>query len=93
MRRLRRLPTAACRPPPKWRQFELNLLRSGEIISWRPSGVSDQPSDVSRLLAKWRQGDREALERLMPLVYGELRKLAAYHLRAFRGVHKKHLAS
>jgi RNA polymerase sigma factor (sigma-70 family) len=44
--------------------------------------VSDQPSDVSRLLAEWRQGDREALERLMPLVYGELPKLAAYHLRA-----------
>ena len=49
--------------------------------------MSDQPSDVSRLLAKWRQGDREALERLMPLVYGELRKLAAYHLRAERAGH------
>jgi RNA polymerase sigma-70 factor, ECF subfamily len=49
--------------------------------------VSDQSREVSRLLAEWRQGNRESLERLMPLVYGELRKLAAYHLRAERVGH------
>jgi RNA polymerase sigma factor (TIGR02999 family) len=49
--------------------------------------VSDQPSEVSRLLAEYRQGDREALERLMPLVYGELRRIAAYHLRDERSAH------
>jgi hypothetical protein len=30
--------------------------------------VSDQPGKVSRLLAESRQGNHEALERLMPLV-------------------------
>jgi RNA polymerase sigma factor (TIGR02999 family) len=49
--------------------------------------VSDQPSEVSRLLAEYRQGNREALERLMPIVYGELRRLAAYHLRGERSGH------
>jgi RNA polymerase sigma factor (TIGR02999 family) len=60
---------------------------SGENFSWRPSDVSDQSREVSRLLAEWRHGNHEALERLMPLVYGELRKLAAYHLRAERVGH------
>jgi RNA polymerase sigma factor (TIGR02999 family) len=49
--------------------------------------MADQPSDVSRLLAEYRQGNREALERLMPLVYGELRRIAAYHLRDERSGH------
>jgi RNA polymerase sigma factor (TIGR02999 family) len=49
--------------------------------------VSDEPSDVSRLIAEYRQGNREALERLLPLVYGELRRIAAYHLRDERSNH------
>jgi len=32
--------------------------------------------DVTRLLLAWRNGDQEALERLMPKVYGELHRLA-----------------
>jgi RNA polymerase sigma factor (TIGR02999 family) len=49
--------------------------------------VSDHPSEVSRLLAEYREGNREALERLMPLVYGELRRIAAYPLRDERSDH------
>ena len=43
----------------------------------------DQPShDVTRLLQDWSEGDEGAAERLMPLVYDELRRLArAYLLR------------
>jgi RNA polymerase sigma factor (TIGR02999 family) len=37
--------------------------------------------DVTSLLVEWRQGDADALERLIPLVYAELRKLAQAHLR------------
>ncbi len=33
------------------------------------------------LLTEWRQGDAQALERLIPLVYAELRKLARAHVR------------
>jgi RNA polymerase sigma-70 factor, ECF subfamily len=39
------------------------------------------PQDVSGLLAQWREGDTDALERLIPLVYADLRKLARAHLR------------
>jgi RNA polymerase sigma-70 factor (ECF subfamily) len=43
--------------------------------------------EVTTLLAAWREGDREALSRLMPLVYGELRRLAA---RSLEGERKDH---
>jgi RNA polymerase sigma factor (TIGR02999 family) len=36
--------------------------------------------EVTALLAAWRSGEREALDRLMGIVYGELRRLAAWHL-------------
>jgi RNA polymerase sigma factor (TIGR02999 family) len=39
------------------------------------------------LLVRWRGGDREALEELMPLVYEELRRLAHYYLRQERADH------
>ena len=42
---------------------------------------------VTALLKDWSGGDPTALERLMPLVYGELRKLAASYLRAERSGH------
>ena len=34
------------------------------------------PQEITRLLADWHAGDAEALERLAPLVYGELRRIA-----------------
>ena len=37
--------------------------------------------DVTGLLLSWRQGDAAALERVVPLVYQELRRVAARHLR------------
>ena len=42
---------------------------------------------VTALLARWRGGDREALEALIPLVYAELRKLAHHYLREERPGH------
>lgn len=42
---------------------------------------------VSELLANWNKGDPEAREALMPLVYDELRKLAASQLRRERNDH------
>lgn len=35
---------------------------------------------VSKLLDQWNRGDREALDRLMPLVYEELRKMARRYM-------------
>ena len=37
--------------------------------------------DVTALLQAWRQGDADALNRLVPLVYTDLRRLARAHLR------------
>ena len=47
----------------------------------------DAAPDVTRLLADWRGGDQSALERLTPLVYGELRRLASGYLRRERPGH------
>ena len=38
--------------------------------------------EVTEVLLAWRQGDREALQRLVPLVYDELRRVAHARLRA-----------
>ena len=38
-------------------------------------------------MVRWRDGDREALEALMPMVYGELRRLAHHYLRRERSDH------
>jgi RNA polymerase sigma factor (TIGR02999 family) len=44
-------------------------------------------SPVTELLVRWRGGDRQALEALMPLVYEELRRLAHHYLRQERSDH------
>lgn len=40
--------------------------------------------DISRLLKAWGTGDQSALERLAPLVYDELRRMARRHMRKER---------
>src|SRR5262245_50671104 len=37
-------------------------------------------SEVTRILSAMEQGDSQAAENLLPLVYGELRRLAAQHM-------------
>jgi RNA polymerase sigma factor (TIGR02999 family) len=44
-------------------------------------------SPVSELLLHWGNGDRKALEAILPLVYNELRRLARYHLHQQRPNH------
>jgi RNA polymerase sigma factor (TIGR02999 family) len=38
--------------------------------------MEDTPASVTRLLGEWQAGDQAALDRLLPLVYGELRTIA-----------------
>src|SRR5262249_677543 len=45
------------------------------------------PHEVSRLLRAWSEGDKAAMDQLMPLVYGELRRLAKHHMRRERPGH------
>lgn len=42
---------------------------------------------VSELLVRWKAGDQEALEKLVPLVYKELRDIARHHLQRERPGH------
>jgi RNA polymerase sigma-70 factor, ECF subfamily len=42
---------------------------------------------VTALLVRWSRGDAEALERLLPLVYGECRRIAARQMRCERDEH------
>jgi RNA polymerase sigma factor (TIGR02999 family) len=45
------------------------------------------PEQVTSLLLLWRAGDKAALDKLMPLVYDELRRLANAYLRRERPDH------
>jgi RNA polymerase sigma factor (TIGR02999 family) len=43
--------------------------------------VSTAPGEVTQILLECRRGNREAQDRLIPLVYKELRRIASAHLR------------
>lgn len=43
--------------------------------------MDSQTAQVTRLLRAWCGGDRAALEQLIPLVYGELRRMARGYMR------------
>lgn len=45
------------------------------------------PEGVTQLLKDWNEGDEAALDKLMPLVYAELRRLARNYLRRERADH------
>jgi len=50
--------------------------------------VHPESSDqLTQLLVRWRGGDRQALDDLMPLVYEELRRLAQHYLQRERSDH------
>jgi RNA polymerase sigma factor (TIGR02999 family) len=44
-------------------------------------------SPVTELLLRWKGGDQDALQKLLPLVYDELRRIARYHLQGERSDH------
>jgi RNA polymerase sigma factor (TIGR02999 family) len=56
--------------------------------------VEHKPAnEVTQLLHQWREGNREALDTLLPLVYKELRRLAHFQLRSERTDHTLHSAA
>jgi len=52
-----------------------------------PEDPGSEPGEVTRLLIAWNEGDRAAVERLMPLVYAELRGIAERQFRRERAGH------
>lgn len=57
--------------------ININVMRS----------PSSQPHEITQLLAEWSEGNQAALDRLYPLVYKELRRLAHGYLRRERKGH------
>ena len=55
--------------------------RQRRLTSTLRAPMSRTPSDVTQLLQCWSNGDRQALDLLMPLVYDHLRQLAHRRLR------------
>jgi|SRR6266852_4512715 len=49
--------------------------------------ASPSPGQITELLLCWSQGDDRALDKLTPLVYQDLRRLASYFLRGERPGH------
>lgn len=49
--------------------------------------MNDGARTVTLLLRDWRAGDQAALDELIPMIYAELHKLAAGHLRGERAGH------
>ena len=45
------------------------------------------PTPITQLLVRWNEGDRAALDELLPLVYAELRRVADAYLRHERSDH------
>jgi len=45
------------------------------------------PGELTILLSEWRAGDQAAFDRLLPIVYEELRRLASAYMRAERPDH------
>ena len=46
--------------------------------------MTPSSESITQLLTEWRDGDKTALDRLIPLVYEELRRLAHHYLRRER---------
>jgi RNA polymerase sigma-70 factor, ECF subfamily len=53
----------------------------------RSSTGEPPPGDVSTLLRAWSDGDQRALDRLTPIVYDELRRLARRYMKRERAGH------
>jgi len=49
--------------------------------------AENRPNEVTQLLLAWHEGDERALEKLVPLVYNELRRLAKGQMRRERPDH------
>jgi RNA polymerase sigma factor (TIGR02999 family) len=49
--------------------------------------MSESSRTLTKLLQAWRQGDQAAFDEVVPLIYAELRRIAASHLRTERPGH------
>src|SRR5216684_2172892 len=73
--------------PPCWAARSTMSQANRNMTAWSAPGMANlensvMPEDsVTELLTRWRAGDHQALDKLTPLVYAELRRIARRHLR------------
>ena len=51
--------------------------------------MTSSQTEVTQLLLDWGNGDKSALDKLVPVVYEELRRLARYYMRRERQGHTR----
>jgi RNA polymerase sigma-70 factor, ECF subfamily len=54
---------------------------SGALYNRSEGFAMESPGDVTILLAQMRSGNGDALQQLLPLIYNELRRIAAHYMR------------
>jgi RNA polymerase sigma factor (TIGR02999 family) len=57
---------------------------SSPADSWNEEIMTASPKEVTQMLLDWSNGDRAAFDRLVPMVYDELRRLANHYMRRER---------
>lgn len=62
-------------------ETRIRARKGGDESAVRCEAVSEPPGRVTELLLAWGAGDEVALERLVPVVYAELHRMAQRHLR------------
>lgn len=65
------------------RSFCLRL----NVVKWQSETAMRDDADLTGLLRQWSGGDAEVLERIMPLVYDQLRAIAENQMRFERAGH------
>src|SRR5215207_6367594 len=74
---------------------DVGVANSGRIRAFFPTILTFSnltmttpvPEEVSQLLRDWSDGDQAALDKVMPVVYQELRRLARHYMRNERADH------
>ena len=86
---LAKLVSAVCVVPERWVASNLQAqYHFGHLLPQFYHGAAPM-SDVTRILSAIEQGDPSAAEQLLPLVYNELRKLAAAKMAEERPGHRQ----
>jgi RNA polymerase sigma-70 factor, ECF subfamily len=70
--------------------IERNPLIHGRFrsdLTTRIMSRADSPQGITRLLARWQNGDAAALDEIMPLLSDELQRVAARHMRKEKAGH------
>ncbi len=58
----------------------IHNLANLQTMQYHAGDMPNPESTISEVLAEWREGDHQALARLMPLVLSDLREIARRHL-------------